>query len=59
MLHWLEANSIEALISQTLISSEINQDDFSTIINKGENYSSLKEDIRMIKSQESDLRKKN
>ena len=51
-------NSIEALISQTLISSEISRDDFLTITNKGENYRSLKEDIRMIKSQGSDTEKK-
>ena len=50
-------NSIEALISQALINSEISHKDFATIINQKEYYRRLKEYIRLIKIKEVKLRK--
>ena len=50
--------NIETLTSQTLINSENSHEDFTTIINKQENYRRQIENIRMIKSQKVILRKK-
>ena len=43
-------NSIETLISQALIDLEINHEEFKRIINEEEHYGRLKEDIKMMKS---------
>lgn len=56
-------NSIEALISQALRNFEISHEDLiindliKAIINEEENYTRLKEDIRMIKSQRNEAEK--
>ena len=57
-------NSIETLISQALINSEINYEDFMTIIDEEINYRELKERqnqkiIRKTKRQRSDSKKSN
>ena len=46
-------NSIESKISEALINSEINHEDFITIINEETKYRELKESIRMMNSQRS------
>ena len=43
-------NSIRKLISQALIDLEISHEEYKSIINEEENYKRLKENIRMIKS---------
>ena len=43
-------NSIETLISQALIDLEINHEEFKRIIHEEEHYRRLKEDIKMMKS---------
>ena len=40
-----------------MISNEINRGDFMTILNKEKKYRELKESIRMINSQRSDVKK--
>ena len=50
MLAKSKLDSIETLISQTLIALEISHEEFQTIVNEEENYKRLKESIRMIKS---------
>ena len=52
-------SSIESIISETLINSEINHEDFVTIINKEKKHRELKESIRMMNSQRSDSEKIN
>ena len=52
-------SSIESIISETLINSEINHEDFVTIINKEKEHRELKESIRMMNSQRSDSEKIN
>ena len=52
-------NSIETLISQALINSEINYEDFMTIIDEEINYRELKEIITKTKRQRSDSKKSN
>ena len=55
----LEVNSIETLISQASVNSEINHEDFMTIIDEEKNYSELKELIRKTKRQRRDSEKRN
>ena len=43
-------NSIRKLISQALIDLEISHAEYKSIINEEENYKRLKENIRMMKS---------
>ena len=43
-------NSIRKLISQALIDLEISHEEYKSIINEEENYKRLKENIRMMKS---------
>ena len=52
MLVRSKLNSIEGKISEALINNQISHEDFMTIINEENNYSELKESIRMIKGQE-------
>ena len=52
-------NSIENKISEALINNEIGHEDFITIINKEKKYLELKEIIRMMNSQRSDVEKIN
>ena len=57
MLARSKFNSKESKISETLIKNETSHEDFMTITNKERNYQELKESIRMIKSQGSDINK--
>ena len=50
MLNRTKLNSIETLISQALIDLEICHEEYKSIKNEEENYSRLKENFRMIKS---------
>ena len=59
MLARSELNSIESKISEALINNEISHEDFMTIINEEKKYRELKESIRMMNSQRSDVEKIN
>ena len=50
-------NSIGSKISQVLINNEISHEDFMIIINKEKKYRELKESIRKMNSQRSDVEK--
>ena len=50
-------NSIESKMSEALINNEIGHGDFMTIFNEEKEYRELKENIRMINSQRSDVEK--
>ena len=52
-------NNIESKISQVLIDNEMSHKNFMKIINEERNYSKLKENIRMMKSQRNDTEKIN
>ena len=45
-------NSIETLMSQTLIDLDISHEEFKKIVNEKEKYEQMKEDIRNIKSRD-------
>ena len=57
MLARSKLNSIESKISEALINNEISHEDFMTIINEEKKYCELKESIRMMNSQRSDVEK--
>ena len=57
MLARSKLNSIESKISEALINNEISHEDFMTILNEEKKYRELKESIRMMNSQRSDLEK--
>ena len=57
MLARSKLNSIESKISEALINNEISHEDFVTIINEGKKYVELKEKIKMMNSQRSDVEK--
>ena len=57
MLARLKLNNIESKISEALANNEINHEDFMTIINEEKEYRELKEGIRMMNSQRSDVEK--
>ena len=57
MLARSKSNSIESKISEALINNEISHEDFMTIINEEKKYRELKESIRMMNSQRSDVEK--
>ena len=59
MLTRSKLNSIESKIFEALINSEISHEDFMTIINEEKKYRELKESIRMMNSQRSDIEKNN
>ena len=59
MLTRSELNSIESKISEALINQEISHEDFMKIINEENKYRELKESIRMMISQKSDVEKTN
>ena len=50
-------NSIESKISEALINNEISHEDFMTIHNDENKYREMKESIRMINGQRSDVEK--
>ena len=57
MLPRSKLNSTESKISDALINNEISLEDFMTIINEGKKYRELKESIRMMNSQRSNVEK--
>ena len=57
MLARTKLNSIESKISEVLINNEISHEDFMTILNEEKKYRELKESIRMMNSQRSDVEK--
>ena len=59
MLARSKLNSIESKISEALINNEISHEDFMTIINEEKKYRELKESIRMMNNQRSDVEKIN
>ena len=59
MLARSKLNSIESKISEALINNEISHEDFMTILNEEKKYQELKESIRMMNSQRSDVGKVN
>ena len=59
MLARSKLNSIESKISEALINNEISHEGFMTIINEEKKYRELKERIRMMNSQGSDVKKIN
>ena len=59
MLARSKLNSIESKISEALINNEISHKDFMTIFNKENIYRELKESVRMMNNQRSDVEKIN
>ena len=57
MLSRSKLNSIESKISEALINNEISHEDFVTIINDEKKYRELKERIKTMNSQRSDVEK--
>ena len=57
MLARSKLNSIEIKVSEALINNEISHEDFMTILNEEKKYQELKESIRMMNSQRSDVEK--
>ena len=57
MLATSKLDSIESKISEALINNEISHEDFMTILNEEKKYRELKESIRMMNSQRSDVEK--
>ena len=57
MLARSKLNSIESKISKALINNEICHEDFMTILNEEKKYRELKESIKMMNSQRSDVEK--
>ena len=57
MLGRSKLNSIESRISEALINNEISHEEFMTIINEEKKYWELKEIIKMLDSQRSDVEK--
>ena len=55
MLAVSKVNSIESPISKALIVYEISNENFTKVINEESSYSELKESIRMMKRQRSDI----
>ena len=57
MLARSKLNSVENKISEALINYEISHEDLMTYINEEKKYKELKENIRMMNSQRSDVEK--
>ena len=57
MLARTKLNSIESKISEAFINNEISHEDFTTILNEEKKYWELKESIRMMNSQRSNVEK--
>ena len=57
MLARSKLNSIKSKISELLINNEISHEDFMTILNEEKKYQELKESIRIMNSQRSDVEK--
>ena len=59
MLARSKLNSIESKRYKALLNNEISHEDFTIIINDKKNYHELKESIRMMKNERSDIEKNN
>ena len=59
MLARSKLNGIESTICESLINNEISHEDFMAIIKEEKKYQKLKESIRMMNSQRSDVGKIN
>ena len=59
MLARSKSNSIEGKISEALINNETSHEDIMMIINEEKKYRQLKESIRMMNNQRSDVEKIN
>ena len=59
MLARRKLNSIESKISEALINNESSLEDFMAVLNEETKYRELKESIRMMNSQRSDVEKVN
>ena len=57
MLARSKLNSIESKISEALINNEISHENFMTIVNEEKKDRELKESIRMMNSQRTDVEK--
>ena len=57
MLARSKLNGIESKISEALTNNEISHEDFMTILNEEKKYRELKESIRMMNTQRSDVEK--
>ena len=57
MLARSKLNSIKSKISEPLTNNEISYESFMTILNEEKKYRELKESIRMMNSQRSDVEK--
>ena len=57
MLVRSKSNTIEGKISEALINNKISHADFVTFINEAKKYRELKESIRMMNNQRSDIDK--
>ena len=57
MLARSKLNSIESKISEALINNEISHEDVMTILNEEKKYRELKESVRIMSSQRSDVEK--
>ena len=57
MLARSKLNSIESKISEALINNVISHEDFMTILKEEKKYRELRESIRMMNSQRSDVEK--
>ena len=57
MLARTKLNSIESKISKALMDNEISHEVFETIVNEEKKYRELKESIRMMNIQRSDVKK--
>ena len=57
MLAKSKLNNIESKISKALIDNDISHEDFMTILDEEKEYRELKESIRMMNSQRSELQK--
>ena len=55
MLARSKLNSIESKVSEALINNEISHEDFMTTINEEKKYRELKESIRMMNNQRSEI----
>ena len=56
MLAKSKLNSIEALLSQTLIDIEINREEFDTIFKEQKKYEKMKKNVKNVSEKEENMR---
>ena len=56
MLGKSKLNSIEALLSQTLIDIEISHEEFDTILKEQKKYEKMKENVKNVSEKEENMR---